>query len=183
MKEKVIKPKGFLYIFYNTILFIPLIGLPLAEIIVLLVDSSFIYNNPKGFVYALGLLFGMILFTVLLIIRIIELIKYKIVLYKDHLFLSANKDFNLTRQKATMLKFENITALQYKQMLRADLIAKGKFFFLAIYVTYANKKKQDYLLMTWFSKKQVKEIMEYIRINAERINGFAPEILPDVLIK
>ena len=107
------------------------------------------------------------------------------VIREDGLYLAANRDLFLERQKNINFVYDGIKAIQYKKMLRPDLIEKGMFYFSAIYVDRdeaVGKKNEEYLLTMWFSKKQVKKIMDMIALYAEKQNGYSVEILPDEIM-
>ena len=106
------------------------------------------------------------------------------VIREDGLYLAANRDLFLERQKNINFVYDGIKAIQYKKMLCPDLIEKGMFYFSAIYVyreeDFCEKRKnEEYLLTMWFSKKPVKKIMDMIALYAEKQNGYSVEILPD----
>ena len=150
-----IRAKGAVYVIYTTFISVFCLGLLCSDI--------------YGLIYAFSTK---------------NIICYKMVIREDGLYLAANRDLFLERQKNINFVYDGIKAIQYKKMLRPDLMGKGMFYFSAIYVyreeDFCEKRKnEEYLLTMWFSKKQVKKIMDMIALYAEKQNGYSVEILPD----
>ncbi len=179
-----IRAKGALYVTYNAIKYLFLLG------VLSLVVFAFIDGKPFSSVEVLQifgdvfLVLGAVVLLTLLVLQTCEIIRYKLVIDENGIYIAANRDFMLIRHKDINVSYEKIKAIQYKQYLRPDLIQEGMFFFFAIYIyreeDFCEKRKnEEYLLTMWFSKKQVKKIKDMIAFYAEKQNGYSVEILPD----
>lgn len=179
-----IRPKGIVYIIYLLIKYIFLIGLCCLEVIILIIESPFQSKNElikiiQGAIIILGIL-GIL---ILLILQTREVIRYKIIIYDNHIDIAANRELFLIRHKDMSFDFSNIQTLQYKKMLRPDLLNKGMFYFSVIYIKKLDGEKNECLLTMWFSKKQIQYIMEQIKIRAEKYNKTKVEVLLDDILK
>ena len=174
-----IRAKGAVYVIYTTFISVFCLGLLCSDIYGLIYAFS-----TRSLLKVLIMVTSTIIVLALNIIQAKNIICYKMVIREDGLYLAANRDLFLERQKNINFVYDGIKAIQYKKMLRPDLIEKGMFYFSAIYVyreeDFCEKRKnEEYLLTMWFSKKQVKKIMDMIALYAEKQNGYSVEILPD----
>lgn len=174
-----IRAKGAVYVIYTTFISVFCLGLLCSDIYGLIYAFS-----TRSLLKVLIMVTSTIIVLALNIIQAKNIICYKMVIREDGLYLAANRDLFLERQKNINFVYDGIKAIQYKKMLRPDLIEKGMFYFSAIYVyreeDFREKRKnEEYLLTMWFSKKQVKKIMDMIALYAEKQNGYSVEILPD----
>lgn len=115
----------------------------------------------------------------LLVLQTREIIRYKMIIYDDSLFIKANRDIFLKRHKDMTVKFENICSLQYFLGMRFDLIDYGQGFCSIIIINY-NNGNSEYIVAMRFSRKQIKYIMQKIKDKAEKLNGSEVEILPEL---
>jgi hypothetical protein len=177
MNGKIVRPKGLGYIIYTSIIYIFLAFMAGFMVFGLLYEDT--WGNAN--VVVIGNIFLLVVLAIMLFLIALktrEVIRYKMIISDDFLYLAANRDLYLTRHKDIRIGYEGIKALQYRKMMRPDLIDKGMFFFSAIYITRENAKKKEYLLTQWFSDKQAQEIIMLIKENAEKCNGNSVEILP-----
>ena len=172
-----IRAKGAVYVIYTTFISVFCLGLLCSDVFGLIYAFS-----TRSLLKELIMVTSTIIVLALNIIQAKNIIRYKMVIREDGLYLAANRDVFLERQKNINFVYDGIKAIQYKKMLRPDLIEKGMFYFSAIYVyrdEAVGKKNEEYLLTMWFSKKQVRKIMDMIALYAEKQNGYSVEILPD----
>lgn len=120
---------------------------------------------------------GLVLFLMALQTR--EMIRYKLIIYEDHIYIAANRDLFLTRHKDMIVQYDGIQTLQYCRALRPELINEGMFYFSAIYITRQGTKKEEYVLTMWFSKKQVQYLLAQMKAMAENYNNSFVEILDE----
>ena len=178
------RPKGLVYIILTAFMYVYLsllTGLFISGVI-LFIPRMFL--NVIEFFRFISCVVASIVFAIIIVLQTCEVIRYRIVFGEDHLFIAANRDLGLVRHKDLIFKYEGITSLQYMKMLRPDLYHEGMFYFSAIYITRKGdeekkRKKDEYILTMWFSKKQAHEIMREISEKAKIINGYDVEILPD----
>ena len=195
LKEKemrTFKPKGVVYIILTVFLLLFWIMMAISGIVALIyyirdVLPSYV-DMPILVVGLMLVCFGTIAFAYTFIYTLWQVIRYKIVLYEDHIYVAANRDLWLVRHKDMSISYTGIKTLKYVKTLRPDLIDKGMFYFSAIYITRENaetgkKNKEEYILTMWFSRKQALQIMEEIKIMATKVNGYEPEILPEFILK
>ena len=177
MQSITIRPKGFIYIFYTMIKYIFLFGLLSLAIFVLLRENPFNANDIFEIILSIFIVIMSLVLLFFIVLQTREIIRYKLILFDDKVFLAANRDVFLTRQKDIQINYYGICAIHYNKELRPDLIQKGMFFFSAIYIMRNEGKKEDYLLTMWFSKKQIDYIMEQICMRATEKNGYTVQIL------
>lgn len=194
LKEKemrTFKPKGAVYIILTVFLLLFwFIGSSLGIIMIVFFNRKMVCSDNTSFnliVLAAGC-FNLIFFGYVFVYTLWQVIRYKIVVYEDHIYVAANRDLWLVRHKDMNVSYTGIKTLKYVKTLRPDLIDKGMFYFSAIYITRENaetgkKNKEEYILTMWFSRKQALQIMEEIKIMATKVNGYEPEILPEFILK
>ena len=133
-----IRAKGALYVTYNAIKYLFLLG------VLSLVVFAFIDGKPFSSVEVLQifgdvfLILGAVVLLTLLVLQTCEIIRYKLVIDENGIYIAANRDFMLIRHKDINVSYEKIKAIQYKQYLRPDLIQEGMFFSL-LYIFIARK--------------------------------------------
>lgn len=179
MEQKIIRPKGCAYITYLSIKYIFLIGLLSLAVFGLLYESPFQSGNNVKIIQGMFLVFMSVVILILGVCQTREIIRYKLIICNEYVYLSANRDLFLIRHKDIKMNYDGIKILRYQKSLRPDLIKKGMFFFSAIYIIRNNSKKEEYLLTMWFSKKQIATIIEQIRKNSELYNDCAVEVVYD----
>lgn len=174
-----VRAKGIVYIVYTIFISVIFLGLLCGDI------YGLIYAfRTKSMLKVLIMIASTIVILAFNVIQIKGIIHYKIVIRENEIYIAANRELFLERHKDIRFTYDKIKAIQYKKMLRPDLMGKGMFYFSAIYIyregtLSKTKGKDEYILTMWFSKKQVKKIMEQIVLYAEKQNGYSVEVLPD----
>ncbi len=176
---KIIRPKSKAYIIYNLIKFLVFAGLICLFALGLSAEKPFSTGEIDKIVQFSFVVLVMMFILMLIVLQMCELISYKIIIGDDFLTVSTERDFLLLRQKDVKVNYSGIKELQYKKMLRPELIFNGMMFFSAIYITREGCKKEEYISTVWFSENQIKSIMQNISVNAEKTNNFPCLILPD----
>lgn len=174
-----VRPKGIVYIVYTTFISIIFLGLLCGDIFGLIYAF-----RTKSMMKVLIMIASTVVVSAWNVIQIKNTIHYKIVIRENEIFITANRELFLERHKDICFTYDKIKAIQYKKMLRPDLKERGMFYFSAIYIyreeTFSKERgKDEYILTMWFSKKQVKKIMEQIVLNAEKQNGYPVEVFSD----
>lgn len=180
MDKKIIQPYGAGYIFFTTFKYCFLLGILVLGVYGL-IESCLVDMNILTIIQSVFIFLVLIFIIVLIVLQTREIIRYKMIITDEYIYLAANRDLFLTRHKDIKMKYDNIISLQYEKTIRPDLYEKGQTFFSAIYIKRSNKKKEDMLLTMWFSKKQTEEIMRLIKENAEKINRNPVEILSPII--
>lgn len=159
--SKIIRPKGVLYIIYISFKLVCLMG-------VLSFSILFIMNGH--YLYLLAEVCPLILF----ILQVREIIRYKIIITDEYLWIAANRDLFLVRHKDLKIKYDNLISMQYLCGVYVILISDLR-------LRYSNRKREMVLNMVRFSQKQIEEIMRLIKINADKYNGYEVEIKPSLI--
>lgn len=158
MQNIIIRPKGGLYITYFLVLKLAiLIGLLLFSIAYIISETY----------WALVL---NILPLVLLILQIREICRYKLIIKEGSIWIAANRDIFLVRHKDLTIKYKNLKSIQFYLGIEAIVVSLIAF-------RYKDEKKIKYLNTLRFSRKQVEKIMQLIKENADKHNGYEVEIL------
>lgn len=173
----IVRPKGCLYIVYSLIRYIFLIGLLTLAIFALIEGKPFSGNNIIDYISGIFVILMMAAIFSLIVLLTWQIIRYKLIIYDDHIQVVADRDLFLIRHKDIYFKFEGIKILQYQKVLRPDLLSKGIFFYSAICITRDNNKSKDCLLTIWYSNRQINYILETIKIKAEDYNNYSIDIL------
>ena len=190
-KMRTFKPKGAVYIVYTSFIllfWLIFVILGIVALIYYIRDVLPSYVDMPILVVGLMLVcFGIIAFAYTFVYTLWQVIRYKIVLYEDHIYVAANRDLWLVRHKDINISYNDITMLKYVKTLCPELINKGMVYFSGIFIARKNKdeinNEEEYILTMWFSRKQALQIMEEIKIMATKVNGYEPEILPEFILK
>lgn len=173
-----IRPKGMLYIAYTLVKYIFLVGLFSLFVFAIVDGEPLDSGNIIKMIEDIFFIAMCFVFVFLICLQTREIIRYKMVISEDKLYIAANRDFLLTRHKDIAIEYGGIEALQFCKYLRPELIQKGMFFFSAIYIKRKDSSKEEYVLTMWFSKNQVEFIIQQMALLAEKQNGYPVEILP-----
>lgn len=174
-----IRPKGILYISYTLMKYAFLVSVLSFVVFVIVEEKPFSSGNIIRIIEGLFLITMSIILLVLIILQTREMIRYKIIISNDKIYVAANRDIFLTRHKDIEIAYRGIKAVQFHKYLRPDMIQKGMFFFSAIYILRDDNPKEEYILTMWFSKKQIESIIQSIVLLAEKQNGYSVEVLSE----
>lgn len=160
MKKIIIYPHGKLYIFCLVLIYIFLIGLGVL----------FTYSIYPFAWWSILLLCGDLIIIVLLILQTREILRYKMVIEDNKVCLKANRTLFLVRHKDLIIDFKGIKSIQFKAGVNLSV-----GFISAIVLNY-DEKRMNYLNVMRFSRKQINYIIELIKTDAVKINGYEIEI-------
>ncbi len=171
MGIKIVRPRGKLYIFANVVILTFFIGM-----ISFAVWSSFSYwEEFKDDIIAIPfVLAGVLIGTYLVIERIVDIIRYKVIISDDKIISLTNKmPFNKL-QKRVSLTYNGLIRIQYVLgFKRAQIVSKIVF-------TY-DTGKQTYINVWKFSDRQVETILQEIILHSECNTNKSIERLPDMI--
>lgn len=165
--EKIeMRPKGKLYIFGLTFLFLFLSAFLFVSPIILIIGKSY-------FVAILSC--GISIPLTILLIR--EIVRYKIVLTPTKIYLSANRTLFITYHKDLKISYKGLRSMQY-------ILGMGPTSILmSVIVLNYEKGRPKNLDVNRFSAKQVTTIINTIKQFAEAYNSYPIEIKPDIIQK
>lgn len=125
-----IRAKGALYVTYNAIKYLFLLG------VLSLVVFAFIDGKPLSSVEVLQifgdvfLVLGAVVLLALLVLQTCEIIRYKLVIDENGIYIATNRDFMLIRHKDINISYERIKAIQYKKNAASRFDRKRHVLFL-----------------------------------------------------
>ena len=164
--EKIeMRPKGKLYIFGLTFLFLFLSVFLIIAPILFIIDKDY---------WALILC---VLPGILTVLLIREIVRYKIVLTPTKIYLSANRTLFITYHKDLKISYKGLRSMQY-------ILGMGPTSILmSVIVLNYEKGRPKNLDVNRFSAKQVTTIINTIKQFAEAYNSYPIEIKPDIIQK
>ena len=179
MNCKIFRPKGRAYILYNAFKYAVLAGLLCYCAFSLSYENAFATGETDKLITFSFVVFLMMLLVALIAIQTCDLIRYRIVLYNQLIYVAVKRSIFFIWLRDIKISYFGIKELQYKKIQRRSLSDIGNIMSSVICITKDGAKEKEYIFTKWFSKKQIDAIMKQISINAEKINSFPCNILPD----
>lgn len=173
----IIRPKGILYVIYLLIKYVFLVAILSLAVFAIVEGKPFSSGNMIQIIEGIFLIIMSVVLLSFIVLQTREIIRYKIIISEERIYVAANRDIFLTRHKDTEIAYRGIKAVQFHKSFRPDLIQKGMFFFSAIYIIRDDNQKREHILTMWFSKKQIDSIIQLIVLFAEKQNGYSVEVL------
>lgn len=170
----VIRPKGILNIlsWFIIIFFLAMI----CACVGIIVNADKLPRMPY-FVMA----FGMMVFFIAIVLKIKNIIEYKVVLSNDSIHTESDKIWLvLVCYKAKTLPYKGLQILQYYQDTVIGNLSKPFVLIKAIRFAYGNGK-EEIIYLNRFNKKQIKRIMQIIKDICKEYYDTEIEIKPDLL--
>lgn len=157
------RPKGGLYIFANIFIY--------TFIIVFLIVVPIYFILEKVY-FGVALSFIPALF--LMILQTKEVVKYKIDVHNDKIYIAKNGAILMTYEKEFEINLKELKSIQlvYGQSAVSYIMAVINLEF--------NNNSSKYINLNKFSKKQIYVIMNVIKQKAEAYNGYEVEIKPEI---